>query len=408
MRTAISMVAIVVALSALGVVLLGEAPRRLSGERPEDFVQLYVLSWNLRHDGPVYEEIRTPVELEAHLGWSHESDLVFANPPGLLPFLYPISLLRYPIAWWGLLVLSALALPTAVVVAAREIQLPLVPLLTAGVLLLCTPSGLVLLVLNHVESLVVLLSVLGWVALRRGRLMTGGALWGLCAAIKLFPALWILGLLHRRYRPAAYAALVVGVVVTGLGVGIAGFDELAPFLTDALPQSARWRLGSGNFSLVSLGAWLGLLPLGWILAAATALSVGMELFRRPGSPDRILVIGVSASLLISPLSWSYYFPFAAPCLVVLAGHLDLSRVADRLRIYALAVFLFAWPSLLGGWSEGWLDWAPYAVEVTLTFVPTAALVALMVLGLLHVDPPSSRSADVRHPDLPARTPATSP
>lgn len=389
MRTAVSTAAILVALTAVAVLLLGEAPHRLDGERPEDFAQLYIVSWNLRHHETVYSEIRTPPDLESRLGWSYRSDYSFANPPALVPFLYPLSFLPYALAWCCLLLLSLLALPAAVVIAARTMGFALLPSLTLGVLLLCTPPGLVLLILNHVESVIVLLAVLGWLALRQGRLRTGGGLWGLCAALKLFPALWILGLLHRRYRSAAWSALVVGLSATALGVLVIGPAQLGVFLTHVLPQSARWRVGYGNFSLLALGGWAGHPALGWLLAALTALVIVPALIRRPRSPDGIWVTAVAASLLMSPLTWGYYFVFAAPSLAVLAAHLNLSRARVRSLFYALVASLLVWPSLLGGWSEGWLQRAPELLQIGLTFVPTAGLVALLAVGLWHLDGPAT-------------------
>ena len=388
MKTAVPAAAILLALAVLAALLFGEAPHRLDGERPEDFAQLYVVSWNLRHDGPVYAQIQTPTELASQLGWSYKSDYSFANPPALVPFLYPLSFFPYALAWWCLVVLSVLALPAGVVIAARAMGFPLLPSLTAGVLLLCTPPSLVLLVLNHVEAAVVLLGVLGWLAIRQGRLRVGGGLWGFCAAVKLFPALWILGLFHRRYRTAAWSALVVGTVTTALGAVLIGPSELGTFFTQVLPQSGRWRMGYGNFSLLSVGAWLGHPGLGWLLVAVTAVVTIAALVGRPGSPDRIWVSAVAASLLLSPLTWSYYFVFAAPCLAILAGHLDLSRGRARALLYALVVALLLWPSLLGGWSEGWLRWAPDPLEVGLTFVPTVGLIAMLAIGLLGMDGPS--------------------
>jgi hypothetical protein len=223
----------------------------------------------------------------------------------------------------------------------------------------------------------------------------GGGLWGLCAAFKLFPALWVLGLFHRRYRRAGFSALFVATTVTLLGVVLVGLEDAAKFLTVVLPQSAIWRESEANFALVTVASRLGAAALGWVMAATLALATTLFLLRGPGSVDRILVVGVATSLLIAPLSWSYGFLFAAPCLVVLSGHLALSSWRDRLLVVGLTVTLFAWPSLLGSWGPGWLT-ADRAPSLALRFVPTGALLALAVVGAVRIDPSNGRrSSDSR-------------
>jgi hypothetical protein len=191
-------------------------------------------------------------------------------------------------------------------------------------------------------------------------------------------------------------------MATALGALVVGPDELATFVTEVLPQSSRWRVGLGNLSLLSLAAWLGLPALGWALVVGTALATVPGLVRRPGSPDRVFVVLVAASLLMSPLGWSYYFLFAAPCVVVLAGHLALTHARERITLYALILPLFAWPSLLGAWSEGWLRWAPFPLQVALTFVPTGALAALVWMGMARVDGRSRPRRPPRTAESPAQ------
>jgi hypothetical protein len=205
----------------------------------------------------------------------------------------------------------------------------------------------------------------------------------------------VLALFGKRHRPAFWAAITSGTIATVLGSVIVGRDELGIFFSEVLPRSARWQVSYANHSLLGLGSWLGSPTLGWLMAVTVASIAVVVTVRRDASVDRIWVTTVAASVLASPLAWSYYFPFAAPCVAALAGHLALSRARDRVTLYALCLGLFAWPSLLGGWSEGWLDWAPHPLELVLTFVPTFALLGLLTIGLRRIDRNSASEWGVR-------------
>jgi hypothetical protein len=375
-------------LSVVAVVLLDEGQRRSHGDRPHDFHQLYVVSWNVRHGGPVYDPIATPTPLAAELGWSVKEEYSFANPPALVPILVPLATLPYAAAWWSLALFSVAAGWLAMYLTARELGLRRWTAFLGGGFLIVTLPYLLLTILNHVESLVLLLGTVGWIALRRGRLRAGGVLWGLCAAFKLFPALWILPLFQQPLRRAAWSALGAGAIAMLVGSVVVGAEEVEAFVTTVLPQADTWRHSPGNFSLMAATAKAGVPFLGWALALATGVITVTLLIRKRSGADHIWPATSAAALLISPLSWSYYFVLLGPCLLILATDSGWSRTLYRVILYFLIVSLLYWPYLLG--STGGPLPTEGMLPALLAYLPTMGLLVMLFVALAR--PQSGRQS----------------
>jgi len=225
---------------------------------------------------------------------------------------------------------------------------------------------------NHMESLLLLLGYLGWRALRKNRDAEGGIWWGLAAALKLFPVVWLAGLAAARRRRAVIVALAAAVGLGAVGVIVVGWSESVRYVIEVVPRSRQWYGALGNYSLLSFGTALVGSWLGWLLALAAAAGLGSWFIRRPGGPDRIWAAGTALALLLSPLAWHNYMVLTFPCLVLVGSRLALDSLWRRVGFVGLVAGLGFW---------GPIVMSSRVASVLVSFVPTYALVALFVLSM---------------------------
>lgn len=178
--------------------------------------------------------------------------------------------------------------------------------------------------------------VLAWLAWRRGRGGTAGALLGGLAAIKLFfGAFFLLFLARRRWR-AAGAFVAAWIFCTALSAAVVGVDTLLAY--PSVVSMADWHGASWNASF--LGFFSRLLGGGGvedplirapsltpILAGGLSLLALASLFLLPGegeeseerkeAHDLVFALTIPVMLLASPFGWMYYFPFLLITLAVL-------------------------------------------------------------------------------------------
>lgn len=161
-----------------------------------------------------------------------------------------------------------------------------------------------------------------------------GILLGLAAALKIYPAFLLFGVVIGRRRTMLVSAAVTLVVVCGVGEWAVGLGSSWGWLEYIPANTARFVDDERNMSLVRIVRLL--CP--WVtpLAATAGLSIALALplFRhlyRGGSSRQM----VSAMLLASPLTWRYYLTLltvqplrvyelaglALPALILLLGML---------------------------------------------------------------------------------------
>ena len=300
-----------------------------------------------------------------------------ADPPPTIVLFSPFSIFGYEAAWWIWQVVSLGLVVASVVIVAKEVGYSAPVAAVIGAAALLTSPVRFLLVRNHMESLLLFLGVIGWLGLRRGMGTRAAAWWGVAAGLKLFPGMWLVGMLDRRRSRAALTGLGValGLVVAG-GLAI-GLDNVEAFVTEVIPESRRWYGVLGNYSLVSVGSALVAPWLGWVLTAVALVVLLPRYLGRPSGPDRTLVLGTALALLVSPLSWLNYLVLAIPALLVLSKNLDLrGRAADRIMLAALVVALLAWGPVTTD-SE--------LVSELVSFVPTYAMLGLFLIAHRRIE-----------------------
>ena len=199
-----------------------------------------------------------------------------------------------------------------------------------------------------------------------------GALVGLAAAVKLTPAAFILFFLLRNDRRAARTAAASFAAVTGAGFILDRHDSVRYWTSIIFSTS---RPGSpafvGNQALSGVLARAGLDPhsaggtVAWLaLSGAVALTAvtGMRRALAVREPALALSLNAVAALLVSPISWSHHWVWAAPALLCLAvtGRRHAWRGGVAAAWAGLALFevspMWLLPRSGAGQELGWAWW----------------------------------------------------
>jgi hypothetical protein len=271
-----------------------------------------------------------------------------ADPPTTIALLSPLALLPFGSAWAALTAVSAVILFGALHATARSVGFSRPAAIAAAATAFATIPGRGLLLWGHMEGLVLLAIVLGWLAFRAGRNAAGAAWWVAAASLKAFPALLLIPAVSARRdnRTVAGAAAAACAIAAGT-TAVLGADIWQIFATEVVPLAANWGATVGNLSLLGVFGSFGLSP--GIARAATA-AIGAAaiawLIARPGSPDRWLIAGTALSLLLSPLVWVFYDVLVFPALIAMAASLEQARSLRALAFVALALVLALWPAYL--------------------------------------------------------------
>jgi alpha-1,2-mannosyltransferase len=262
------------------------------------------------------------------------------------------------------------------------------------------------LVLGQVNPLLLLLVVLAWWGVSRGRGGVAAVAIGLATALKLWPGVLLIALAALHWRRAA-AGLMAALALVAL--------SWLPFLALPPPHSparADYWLGTPallNLSLPAVALRLAdppapgkILPLSWrngndplafkLPARQAALSAGLAglllalgaavlLWAERGAGGEgelsAMAAAVSLALLASPISWYHYQLLQLPGLALLARRWARSRPA-RLPGRAMLAAGLTWTHVagIGRYVDrfGWTDSAPAWLWLASSLVPVLALV----------------------------------
>ena len=177
-----------------------------------------------------------------------------------------------------------------------------------------------------------------------------GALVGLAAAVKLTPAAFVLFFLCRGDRRAAGTSALSFAACTAAGFALDWHDSVR-YWTSIVLQTTRpgSLLFCANQSIQGVLARAGLDPhtragtATWLVLSAAVLVLawcGMRRARAASDDAWALSLNALAALLISPISWSHHWVWAAPALLLLAvrGLRDRHRATLAAALAGLAVF----------------------------------------------------------------------
>jgi alpha-1,2-mannosyltransferase len=293
------------------------------------------------------------------------------NPPHFHLLLLP--LMGFPPLWtlalWGIASLISLFASLRLIV--KEVALPLTPRLwRMGVLSLLGFSGTgMVLVTGQLAFLLLLPVTWAWISARRGRWTNAGVQIGLAMSIKPFLLLFLPYFLFRRQlRATVAAAMTVGLCFT-VGVLVFGVEAHQQWLHTL--RTIHWagvdrnisilgfliRMSSHNPSVAPLSQTPNAIEWLWIVLSGLVglFTFGASLHEAtPKAIDRQFALMILAALLISPLSWPYYWwlplgPFVA---LAVTWRQDQQRpLPVSFPVYLRNIFLclalpgLFWPSL---------------------------------------------------------------
>jgi hypothetical protein len=365
MRTPRALVILCVILGAGSWTRLGA--EYLEGLRPNtrpnpDYFQDWASARNPRVGLPVYTPHSTTIPLylgRPPRGVERETEYN-AHPPMSVLLALPLAGLDFPDAMlaWNLISLAAFVASLAILARAMP-ELKALFLPVGALLPFCLPvygnfqQGQLTLVL-------VGLVTASWALDRSGRPGAAGALLGLAAAVKLFPAYLVLDFAGQRRWRALMATAVSFAVLTLATAMVLGLEPFRDYLNLVLPEQETVRSWWCNFSIAGLwhrlfaptpGADLppalwsspALACWGTILSdlVVTAILVAVSArARTPARRDIASAVAVSAMLLVSPVTWDISMVFLLLPIAVIARTVGKARwMAVPLALILLAIWL---------------------------------------------------------------------
>jgi len=315
--------------------------------------------------------------------------LPYSYPPIAAVLLSPLSLM--PMAVAGVLLTLASVALTAVVLrlflrygAGAESWWLVGWLLPAALLLEPVRNTL-----NYGQVNILLMALVAADCLLPRTRWPRGALVGLAAAVKLTPAAFVLFFLCRGDRRAAGTSALSFAACTAVGFALAWHDSVR-YWTSIIVQTGRpgslWFCA--NQSIQAVLARAGLDPhsragtVTWLALCAVVLAAawcGMRRARAASDDSWALSLNAFAALLISPVSWSHHWVWAAPALLLVAvrGLRDRRRAMLAAALAGLAVFA-AGPQWWFPHTENReLHWAAWEQVIGGSYVILAAVILLI-------------------------------
>jgi hypothetical protein len=217
------------------------------------------------------------------------------------------------------------------------------------------------LVLGQIYILLLLFIVLGWIFLRQGKYIPAGIMIGLLVAIKPNFAIWPLFLLVSGYSAAFLAAVISSFIVSLIPIAVYGTKIYAQWLEASALQPETIIMPGNNsilglttrFDSITLGIVISILIV-FILLVLSKLGTAKQMDK----PEYVSALGIIASLLASPISWTGYTilllpiffslkKWAAP--VIFSAMILSIPFAIVLQLFQRSFFHF----VLFGWLYGW-------------------------------------------------------
>src|SRR6516165_4736787 len=282
---------------------------------------------------------------------SNGSELPFTYPPFAALTFIPLAVVGYSTANWLL---------TALTIACVAVTLWCFAAATTGeagarmrrLLPWALPAALLLepvrstLAYGQINALLMALVTVD--CLTRARRWPRGIGVGIAAALKLTPAVFLLFFLLRRDLRSATRAGLSFAVCTGAGFVLAPHDSLRYWTAIAYQPSRVGGIAyAANQSMLGMLARLGLsnpvrtwLWLVLCLLVATLAVAGMRGALKANQVTFALLLNAAAGLLISPISWSHHWVWAAPALLTCLATIHPDR-RRPLTLAVLALLTFA-------------------------------------------------------------------
>ena len=335
---------------------------------------------NLRHTGNIYLPFGTQA---------------FTYPPGAILLLWPLMWIPLHLLAFTWTLGSLLALIGTVFIAQRYVlkqELMTVSMSACAIgigSIFLFPSVRDCLGWGQTSTFIMFAVMLDWLIVR-GK--SQGVLLGLMAALKLYPAIFILVWLLRRQWQAAITALATFTVITMSAVVLwpasastyvskvlFGGNELKHFLSNRAPISSssfssmlnRAPFHIGEFG--SIGAFVGSL-----FVVVLGLYAAQNLWKRSYEFSSAVVI-LMTSIIGAPVAWDHYFTYA-PILIFVALEVGMKSWTARTALLNIAVLIVPWNHWRSATSTSWM--ASFGTYMSRNSITLASL-ALRTAALLE-------------------------
>jgi alpha-1,2-mannosyltransferase len=217
------------------------------------------------------------------------------------------------------------------------------------------------LVLGQIYVLLLLFTVLGWIFLQRGKYTLAGIAIGLVIAIKPNFVLWPIFLLVSGYFVTALISLISSLVVSLIPILIYGTRIYAQWL-EASSLRFETLIMPGNNSILGLTGRFHSITLGVILSIIIVIALlvmsKLRLSENLDHPDYVSALGIIASLLASPISWTGYTILLLPSFlslkkwtipVIISAAILMIPFQIVLQFFQISFVNF----VIFGWLYGW-------------------------------------------------------
>jgi hypothetical protein len=382
-----------------------------------DLAKFYTSAKKYLDGGDIYEEIpySSLGQVPPKLRTTRENLHPNLNPPFQTLVFAPLVWLDFKTVYWVWFFLSISCGIAATLCLSREIGNVIIhwpgpriqtPLLLYA--LFCSFPSMIGLILGQFSMILYLLVVAAWIAIRRGREVTGGVLCGLAMSLKPFAGVYLLLFLFlRRWRLSVTCALSALACTSGT-VLVVGIDSYLRYLE--ILQSVTW-FGSGwNASLLGFFSpifggsenvpWVDLPTVSYALSLIISLA-GIAMMGRLAHQSRsrfdhlAVDLGFALAgplmLLSSPLGWNYYFPIlllsAAVGLKYSLG-VENGRRWRILIVIAWLLSVFCLSSVTARKMRGLLLWFTYpAFDTYVLILMVTAVVGIHLAYIRYRLPP---------------------
>jgi hypothetical protein len=216
-------------------------------------------------------------------------------------------------------------------------------------------------VLGQIYAVLLLFSALAWIWLKDGRFAASGIAMGIVVAIKPNFVIWPVFLLFSGYAAAGLACILTGLAISIIPILIWGTEIYRQWFS-ASALRLETLIMPGNNSIVGLTGRFESVTAGLILSAIVVLAMFvLSRYRSIFEMDKaeyVSALGIIASLLVSPISWTGYTILLLPVFfslrkwtgpVVISALILAIPFQIVLQLFQRSEFSF----IFFGWLYGW-------------------------------------------------------
>jgi len=216
-------------------------------------------------------------------------------------------------------------------------------------------------VLGQIYSFLLLLTVLGWILLQKGKYVLAGIAIGLLVAIKPNFVLWPIFLLASGYYVTFLTAAVSSLIVSAIPIIFYGTKIYSQWL-EASGLRLETLMMPGNNSIVGLTSRFQSINIGIILSAIVVAALLIISTLKKSNDlefsERTSALGILTSLLASPISWTGYTILLLPVFFSLKKWTLPVTISAAILSIPFAIVLQVFQTsfvnfVLFGWLYGW-------------------------------------------------------